>query len=140
MAAMKPQVVNVRGKRYFICDYTGAPLDSCYFIPTGKDNRAKRGTFATLPIMMRAIHDAEGGVTENYKDIKKRAEAYFNQPDIPLHPVIHAERVPLSGEELAIELAGADMGLAWRKVGKARSVPRDRARKRPRPAEEEDSA
>ena len=140
MAAAKPQVVNVRGKRYFICDYTGAPLDSCYFIPSGKDNRAKVGTFATLPIMMRAVYEKEGGETEQYKEIKRKAEAYFSQPDIPLHPTIHLERVPLSKRELEDELATTDMGLAWRKVKKARPVPRDRSLKRPRVARENEES
>jgi len=141
MAAMKPQVVNVRGKRYFVCDYTGAALDECYFIPSGKDNRAKTGSFATLPIMMRAVYEKEGGTTEEFNAIKKRAEHYFNQPNIPLHPIIDAARVPLSRTELEDELAKTDMGLAWQKVAKARPVPRDRRwKKRPRvhdPEEEE---
>jgi len=132
MAAMKPQVVNVRGKRYFVCDYTGAPLSECYFIPSGKDNRAKLGTFATLPIMMRAVYEKEGGMTDEFKRIKTTAEGYFGQPDIPLHRSIPVEQVPMSKAELERELDNADMGLAWLRVKKSRKVPRDRSLKRAR--------
>jgi hypothetical protein len=89
--------------------------------------------------MMRAVYEKEGGETKDFIDVKKRAEAYFSQPDIPLHPVVHLERIPMSRGELEEELARTDMGLAWRMVAKARPVPRDRSLKRPRPQEDEES-
>lgn len=116
---MKPQINEVRAKRYFICDYTGAPVEFRFFIP-GK--RKKIGCYATLPILLRHQFELAGNVeTPAFLDIKKRVEAYFRQPDIPLQPELDKARVPLSESELAeyIKELPTGMGLSWLLVKKS---------------------
>lgn len=112
----------IRDKHFFLCQYTGAPLKKRYFIPAGRGLKKKEGAYATLPIALRHVYEQEGGATERFSQIKTRLEKYFDQPDIPLQPIISAEEVPLSESTLEDYLFQMDMGRAWMDVPKAETV------------------
>ena len=126
---MKPTIVTVRDKRWYVCDYTGAPCEKRYFIPAGKLNRQRRGCFATLPIALRWVHDQEGSKTEEYYRVKKLLEQFWSQPDIPLPPHLPRSAIPLSEGELEVYIDEFEMGKAWRLVPKALPLPE---KKRPK--------
>ena len=111
---MKPVIVSVRDKRYYVCEYTGAPTSHRFFIPSGKSSRQKVGCFANLPIALRWLHEQEGGFTEEFDRVKRAMDAFYGQPDIPLAPILSKARVPLSETELDEYMEEMEMGLAWR--------------------------
>lgn len=109
-----PQVVEVRGKVFFVCDYTGALIHKRYFIPCGKDLKKKQGSYATLPILLRAVLDEEHGrYTDRFNKIKQDCEIFYTQPDIPILPAIDVEDLPLSDHDLVHKMGVLDMGGAW---------------------------
>jgi len=115
----KAQIAKVREKRFYLCEYTGAPIKRRYFFPGKKE---KIGTFASLPIMLRHVHDTKG--FEAYEEMKQKAEKYYLQPNIPLAPQLDAKEVPLSKRELKVYMEKVPMGLAWLKVEKALRLPK----------------
>lgn len=108
----KPQINVVREKRYFVCEYTGGPVEFRFFIPEGKK---KRGCYATLPILLRHQADLLGIDSDAFKKVKSTVEKYFNQPDIPLAPPLEKDRIPLSEEQLSAYIAQQPegQGLSW---------------------------
>ena len=128
IAAMASQPVLVRGKAYFVCEYTGALVQQMYFVPFGKDLKQKERCFATLPILLRAILEEEGGeYTDRFQKIKHDCEVFFVQPDIPVHPPLPVERTPLSPNEFLEYAEELELGLSWTLVEKA--VPAEKKRK-----------
>jgi len=120
---MKCQVAEVRGKRFFICDYTGAPIEKRYFVPSGRFNRGKMYCCATLPILLRLLYEEEGGrETPTFYKFKTLLEEYFHQPDIPVQPPLPPEKVPLSKSELFDYLLELDQGEAWLHVDNAHEI------------------
>lgn len=126
---MKPTIVTVRDKRWYVCDYTGGPCEKRYFIPAGPKLRGKLGCFATLPIALRWLHNQEGGETEQYRKTKRILEDYWRQYDIPLAPHLPKASIPLSEGELEIYIDEFEMGKAWRLVPNALKIPE---KKRPK--------
>jgi hypothetical protein len=108
---MKAQVLKVRDRQWFVCDYTGAFLQTRYFIPFGKGLRKKQGCYGTLPILLRAVLEQEG--KEKMEEVKVVIENYYNQPDIPIQPPLAKEELPLSHEQFDLYLRQLDMGQAW---------------------------
>lgn len=120
---MKNNALSLRGKKYFVCEYTGGPCATRFFVPTGKLLRGKQGCYATLPILLR--HQAEllgGENTEAFRKLKQDLESFYNQPDIPLAPVLLPEAVPLSQEELRRYIEELEMGQAWLLVQKGQPI------------------
>ena len=116
-------VITLRGKSYFVCEYTGAPCAVRYFIPSGKNGRGKLRCFASLPIMLRCIYEEQGNeFTADYSDVKRIVEEFYLQPDIPMAPALPVDRVPLSAAELDDYLLEGDMGMAWLHVGKGLKI------------------
>jgi hypothetical protein len=135
----KAQIIDVRGKRFYVCQYTGALINQRYFVPSGRVNRGKEGCFATLPILLRALYEMEGEqITKRFADTKKLLESYFQQPDIPMQPALPVEKLPLSSAQLADYLVQLDQGQAWLRVPKAQSVELRQRAKRARHDEEEE--
>lgn len=117
---MAAQIVTVRGKTYFVCDYTGAPVQQRFFIPYGKDLKQKQGCYATLPILLRAVLEEENGeYTRRFEKIKHDCEVFFVQPDIPVQPPLPVEEVPLSTAEFVEYAEKMDLGLSWTLVPKS---------------------
>lgn len=114
----KPQINNVRTKRYYVCDYTGGPVEFRFFIPEG---RKCKGCYATLPILLRHQAELLGVDSEEFRLLKIKVEKFFNQPDIPLAPELPTDRVPLSEAELSdyIKSQPEGMGLSWLLVKKS---------------------
>lgn len=110
---MKVQKRTVKGTPYFVCQYTGALIQTRFFVPVGKYARKERA-FATLPVCLRSIFEEEGEkTTEKYTKIKAELEAYFHQPDIPMQQKLPLAKRPLSEDELIEYLEGIDCGAAW---------------------------
>lgn len=103
-----PQVVENNGQRYFVCDYTGALVKGRYSIPEGDE---RHGTYATLPILLRAVVD-NGADPEEFMEVKEKVMAHYNQPDIPIQP-----KLPLRPLGINMDLAGylsqVDQGQSW---------------------------
>lgn len=120
---MKCQTIDVRGIKYFICGYTGAPIDKRYFVPAGRYNRGKQYCCASLPVLLRLIYEEEENtVSPRFLEIKKTLEEFYNQPDIPLQPELSPEKVPLSRAELFDYLLEMDQGEAWLLVAGAQEI------------------
>jgi len=117
---MKAQVLKVRDRQWFVCDYTGAFLQTRYFIPFGKGLRKKQGCYGTLPILLRAVLEQEG--KERMEEVKKVVENYYNQPDIPIQPALAKEELPLSPEQFDLYVRQIDMGQAWLLVPKGAPI------------------
>lgn len=110
---MKVQKRTIKGTPHFVCQYTGALIDTRFFVPVGKYLRKER-CFATLPVCLRAIFEEEGEkMSEKWLEIKAELEAYFHQPDIPMQQKLDPKKRPLSEEELLEYLEGIDCGAAW---------------------------
>lgn len=99
----------IRNKEFYICDYTGAPINTKYFIPCKGE---EVGCYASLPVLLRHQFELLGD-GPSFEEVKREVEDYWNQPDIPLAPVIEEERVPLTRIELDKEMVKLPMGLAW---------------------------
>lgn len=126
-----PQIVEVRGKSYFVCEYTGALLEERYFIPHGKDLKKKQGSYASLPILLRAVLDEEHGVyTDRFNKIKHDCEVFYTQPDIPVLPRIEVDDLPLSHGEVLNYMRNLDMGPAWMYVPGAEKVERPKKKQK----------
>jgi len=109
-----PQLVEVRGKVFFVCDYTGALITKRYFIPCGKDLKKKQGSYASLPILLRAVLEEEHGkYTDRFQKIKQDCEVFFTQPDIPVATRVDEEDLPLSDSDVLNKMRELDMGAAW---------------------------
>lgn len=120
---LKAQVVEVRGRRFYVCQYTGALVTQRFFVPTGRLRRGKDGCFATLPILLRALFEDEGNqATPRYARTKTLLEDYYNQPNIPMQPALDVQRVPLSAQQLADYLVELDKGQAWLHVKKGQKI------------------
>lgn len=117
---MKPEVRTVRGKSFFLCNYTGAFLTRGYSFPVGKKLTKKEGIYVSLPVMLRHLH--ETCTPDDFEAKKRVLEVFYQQPDIPLAPVLDLERVPLSQLELDDYLMSIDMGHAWLQVPKALEI------------------
>lgn len=115
----KAKIVKVRGKRFYLCEYTGAPIKNRYYSPAKKE---KSGCFATLPIMLRYVHDHDG--MNAYLDLKQKAEAFYQQPNIPMAPPLDITEVPLSKKELKVYMDQLPMGQAWFDVPKSMKLPK----------------
>lgn len=114
------QTVVVREKLYFVCQYTGALISKCYFLPVGKKLRAKEGSFATLPILLRFYFEKENEeFTPKFNSIKKTVETFYNQPDIPLAPKLDVHAPPLNEEQLFTYLQDQPF---WENVSIAASI------------------
>lgn len=116
---MKGQLVQIQDEPFFICQYTGAPCTQRYFIPTGPTKRGKYGTFATLPIALRAII---GNPEFDFGKTKILLEQWYQQPDIPVQPALDKSRVPLSSDELELYCMELEMGDGWLRVPKAQTA------------------
>lgn len=127
---MKPTIVTVRDKRWYVCDYTGAPCEKRYYIPAGKLLRQRKGCFATLPIALRWVHDQEGSKTEEYYKTKRLLEQFWGQPDIPLPPPLSRSDIPLSETELYDYIDKFEMGKSWMLVPKALPLPEKKRSKK----------
>lgn len=111
---MKAQYFSVRGKSFFVCDYTGAPIEKRFFIPVGKYLKGKEGCYATLPILLRAVFEKQGNQRNHlFEKIKSDCESFYNQPNIPMAPALEPERLPLSIDQLSDYLLEIDMGAGW---------------------------
>jgi hypothetical protein len=120
---MAAQRVIVRNVEYFVCSYTGALIESYYFIPFGKNLAQQTGCYATLPILLRAVLDEEKGVfTERFQKIKHDCEVFYTQPDIPVQPPLPAEQCPLGTNALQEYLETLDLGMSWTLVSNGISV------------------
>ena len=127
---MKAQKKTIKGVTYFVCQYTNAVIAARYFIPVGKYNRKER-SFATLPVLLRAVFEEEGEKeTVKYLDVKKTVETYFNQPDIPIQTKLDPEKKPLSEDELFDYLEEIDCGAAWLEVPQSHPCPQSASKKR----------
>jgi hypothetical protein len=118
-------IVSVRNKQYFVCDYTGAPVTTRYFIPKGKNGKSKVGCYASLPILLRHQYELQGEqFNEEYEEIKKSVELFYNQPDIPMSKPLPLEVVPLSESELINYMNSIDtgMGTSWFLVPKGVAI------------------
>lgn len=103
-----PQVVEYNGERWFVCDYTGQLVRGRYYVPEGGE---KRGCFATLPILLRALVE-NGAEPEEFGEIKETLLDHFNQPDIPVQPAL--ARKPLGHNcDLATYLSELEQGQSW---------------------------
>lgn len=116
------QVVTVRGKHFFVCNYTGALIEQRFFIPDGPGLTQKKGCFVTLPVMMRWLEEKEGQNSKEFERLKHNAEVYFLQPDIIPQTTLPIERVPLGNAELLEYLHEIDLGGAWLRVDGAETV------------------
>lgn len=106
--------ITIREKSYFICDYTGAPCEIRYFVPTGRDGKGKSGCYATLPVLLRHQYELQGNrFTTEYGNIKRSVQTYYQQPDIPMQPALPIDEVPLSEGGLALYLTNLPLGLSW---------------------------
>jgi len=110
------QVVVVRGKQYFVCDYTGAFLEKAFYLPKGNN---KEGCFATLPILLRYYCDKFGGDMDSkeFIEVKQTVLEFFNQPDIPIAPVL--KETPLSQNQLDGYVNLLELGSSWYLVPQA---------------------
>lgn len=123
--------MNVRGRKFFLCEYTGAPCDVRFFIPTGKQNRAKRGCYASLPVLLRhQLELQKNQWTPEMEELKQRLEDFYVQPNIPVQQPLDPNRVPLSRDELHDYLSEMDMGLAWLRVEGGQTLERPSKRQK----------
>lgn len=124
-----PQVVRVRGEKFFVCEYTGALLKHYYSIRSGKNLQTEEGCFATLPILLRAVLEEEGGkFSERFQQIKHNCEVFYVQPDIPVQPPL--EDFPLSQNELSEYAERMELGMSWLLVDKASTFQEPKKKKR----------
>lgn len=127
--ASEAQLVKVRGEMFFVCEYTGALVRHYYSIRSGKNLEIEEGCFATLPILLRAVLDEEGGdYSERFQKIKHDCEVFYVQPDIPVQPPL--KEFPLSQNELAEYAEKMELGMSWLLVDKASTY--EPKKKRPR--------
>lgn len=127
---MAAQTVKVRGQTYFVCEYTGALLTSYYPIPCGKNLAERQGCYATLPVLLRAVLDEEGGqFTERFQRIKHDCEVFYMQPDIPVQPALPRDQCPLGVDALSDYLEQLELGLSWTLVPVLAPLPEKRAKK-----------
>lgn len=113
MAAMNPQVVQYQGEPYFVCDYTGALIKERFFIPSGNDNKAKEGSFVTLPVALRWLQDS-GKTPAEFAEAKDKLLQHFDQPDIPMQPPL--DRFPVDRTMTLAEYLNnlpQGMGSSW---------------------------
>ena len=115
-------LVSARGKRWWVCEYTGCCIFNRFFVPESKENE-KHGTFATLPILLRAVMDQEGGETKEFLRIKQLCQDYYQHPDIPVQPALSPDKLPLNLDELAEYLSELDKGFAWMLADHGEVVP-----------------
>ncbi len=101
-------VIEVRGNKYFVCEYTGVFMKQRYYIPVGK-NRTR--CFVTLPVMLRAIEE-QFGWDERVR-VKALCEEYYHQPDIPMQPSVDIDRVPMSNDDAVRYLDEISGGQSW---------------------------
>lgn len=130
---MQPQIVSVRDKSFFVCDYTGAPIMTRYFIPVGAKWRGKEGCYGSLPILLRAIYEEEGCLlSERFQKIKRDVETYFMQPDIPLQETLSRDLVPLSESDFYryVDKVEAGMGVSWLLVPRGVTIEEAKAKKK----------
>lgn len=116
-----PVTCEIRGRRFFVCQYTGALITTRFFVPTGntKLSKGKEGCYATLPVALRAVFEEEGNqATDRFKEAKDKMEQFFNQPNIPMQQDLATDFIPLQGESLTSYLSAMEMGLAWLDVQK----------------------
>lgn len=126
---MAAQTVSVRGKKYFVCEYTGALMTTHYSIPYGKNLSQRTGCFVTLPVLLRSVLDEEGGVySDRFQKIKHDCEVFYTQPDIPVQPPLSEEQCPLGMDALCDYLEKLDLGMSWTLV--PNSVPISKPKKK----------
>lgn len=106
--------INIRGKKFFICEYTGALISKRYFYISNKE---KVGCFATLPILLRYLYDSVDA--KEFAVKKRELECQYFQPAIPIQPILLIDRVPLDELGLFTYLEEIDKGSAWLKVAGA---------------------
>lgn len=110
------QTVFVNGEYYFVCNATGCLLKERFFIPSEIENDETSGAFLTLPVALRYVLDCKLSKS-SYNDIKADMCKYFEQIDIPAHPItpeIPVDPVP--------HLDMMELGQSWKLVAKSQSV------------------
>jgi hypothetical protein len=120
--AEKPQIVTLRGKTFFVCEYTGVFIKKRFFIPFGNKNKKKRGCYATLPILFRALHEELDNFPEAFEVEKKRIMAFYEQPNVPVAPALEDTVIPLDSDEFKTYLEEIEMGSAWLKIRKGQTM------------------
>jgi len=105
-----------------VCDYTGVFLSKRFFVPFGAKNKRKKGCFATLPILFRALHDELEGFPDSFESEKKRILEFYRQPAAPVaRPLLDCE-VPLDSDEFDQYLKEVNMGEAWLRVRQGQTM------------------
>lgn len=113
----EPQVVGVRGRKFFVCDYTGALIEHRFYVPLGKQGRIRSGAWVTLPVLLRDAFERAGShITPEWDALKKKLEDHFGQPNIPMAPALPIDAVPLTPEQLRAYLGQIEQGEAWVRV------------------------
>ena len=110
------QTVFVNNEYYFVCNATGCLLKERFFIPSEIENDETSGAFLTLPVALRYILDCKLSKS-SYNDIKADMCKYFEQEDIPAHPIspeIPVDPVP--------HMDMMELGQSWKLVAKSQHI------------------
>ena len=109
--------IEIRGKKFFVCEYTGALIQNRYFY---EQEGQKVGTFVTLPVMLRFLHDNVD--IKEFARLKKQIEQQYFQPNIPIQPHLPVDKIPLDDMALFTYLESIEKGSAWLQVAGGESA------------------
>jgi hypothetical protein len=118
-----PQVIVVRGERRFVCEYTGQPISTRYFLPNvtkeGKVGKGKTHCAATLPILARILLDKQKGeMNETFTKQMATLSEFYEQPYIPVAPEINS----VDYDSFEDYVADVDQGTAWLRIAKGQPI------------------
>jgi hypothetical protein len=116
-----PQVIVVRGQRFFVCEYTGAPISTRFYLPNttkdGKIGKGKTHCAATLPILARILLEKQKGeFNDVFKAQLQTLLDHYKQPAIPIAPPMDTEKYATFNEYVS----AADP--AWLRVAGGQSI------------------
>jgi len=106
-----PQTVTFKGKRFFVCEYTGAFIQKRYFLPVGPHLEEKQGCYVTLPVLLRAMVERKA-TPQELDEARDVMRLKFEQPNVPVQPPLSLQG-PLNDEQLSKYLATQELGLNW---------------------------
>ena len=105
-----------------MCEYTGVLMSQRYYVPFGTKNKKKRGCYATLPILFRALQDELGEFPEAFEAEKTRILQFYHQPGAPIARELQETEIPLDSDEFISYLQDFEFGEAWLRVPFAQSI------------------
>ena len=112
----KVQTVVVANEHYFVCNATGVLIKSRFFIPSELNNDDASGAFITLPVAVRYLYDMNVNKSD-IEDIKADMCKYFEQDEVPAHPI-----TPVIPVDPVPHLDMMELGQSWKLVQNAQHI------------------